>query len=546
MHELARVTLQNEMDLILAHKRSMRMAELAGLSLSAQTTFATAVSEVSRHAIESEKGGCLILSVETDNRDKYIVACLQDEQLSDVKENEGLQYAKRLVNKYNISANGKGTSIELFYYISPSFKIDIHKLDEWRKAFRNEPPVSAYEELKRKNEQLQDLSEKVQKSEAQYKTLTNSLPIIIFSLDKDGQLLYANEWLTKFTGESLKTLNECQWKSVVHEVDHESFLLLLKNPVTKGTTIIKTQARLRNKNSNNYLWHQVSLSLLKDENEDLQYWIGYMVDIHAQKVVEETLQDNIELKKTQEQLQDNQLALERYIAELARSNQELQQFAFIASHDLQEPVRKLLFYSDYLLSQYTGSIDTKGMGYLSSMQAASQRMRSLIQDLLSFSLINKEEIKFAAVDLNAIAFDAMQDFEMSIEEKGAVLDIRSLPTVTGDARMMRQLFENIISNALKYTSLSASPLIEISCTEKDSFYELSFKDNGIGFDNKYLPQMFTLFQRLHDRKNYEGTGLGLAICRKIVDMHEGKIWAEGKEGEGAVFYVSLPIHQTGN
>ena len=182
MHELARVTLQNEMDLILAHKRSMKLAELAGLSLSAQTTFATAVSEVSRHTIESENGGCLILSVQTDSRDKYIVACLQDEQLRDGNENEGLQYAKRLVNKYNVSANGKEVSIELFYYFSPSFKIDFHKLDEWRNAFRNEPPVSAYEELKRKNEQLQDLSEKVQKSEAQYKTLTNSLPIIISSM----------------------------------------------------------------------------------------------------------------------------------------------------------------------------------------------------------------------------------------------------------------------------------------------------------------------------------------------------------------------------
>src|SRR5688572_32375907 len=191
MHELARVTLQNEMDLILAHKRSMRLAELAGLSLSAQTTFATAVSEVSRHAIESEKGGCLILCVETDGRDKYIVARLQDEHLSDDKENEGLQYAKRLVNKYNISANGKETSIDLYYYILPPFKIDIYKLDEWRSTFRNEPPISAYDELKRKNEQLQNLSEKVQKSEAQYKTLTNSLPIIIFSLNKDGHLLYA-------------------------------------------------------------------------------------------------------------------------------------------------------------------------------------------------------------------------------------------------------------------------------------------------------------------------------------------------------------------
>jgi light-regulated signal transduction histidine kinase (bacteriophytochrome) len=258
------------------------------------------------------------------------------------------------------------------------------------------------------------------------------------------------------------------------------------------------------------------------------------------------LQDNIELKKTQDQLQVNQLALERYISELGRSNQELQQFAFIASHDLQEPVRKLLFYSDYLISQYTGSIDSKGIGYLSSMQAASQRMRSLIQDLLSFSLINKEELKFTAVDLNVIAADAMQDLEISIEEKSAVLNIHSLPTITGDERMMRQLFENIISNALKYARSSASPVIDISFAQKDSFYELTFKDNGIGFDNKYLPQMFTLFQRLHDRKNYEGTGLGLAICRKIVEMHEGKIWADGKEGEGSEFYVSLPVNLSSN
>jgi light-regulated signal transduction histidine kinase (bacteriophytochrome) len=270
------------------------------------------------------------------------------------------------------------------------------------------------------------------------------------------------------------------------------------------------------------------------------------VDIHAQKVIEETLKDNAELKKTQEQLKDNQLALERYIAELAHSNQELQQFAFIASHDLQEPVRKLLYYSDYLLSQYTGSIDPKGVGYLASMQAASQRMRSLIQDLLAFSLINKEEIKFTAVDLNAIAYDAVQDFEMSIEEKGAELNIHSLPTITGDARMMRQLFENIISNSLKYSKASEPPVIDISCQQKGGFYELTFKDNGIGFNQQYLTQMFTLFQRLHDRKTYEGTGLGLAICRKIVDVHGGEIRAEGKEGEGAVFYVSLPINQVSN
>jgi PAS domain S-box-containing protein len=541
MQELARVTLQNEMDLILAHKRSMKLAELAGLSLSAQTTFATAVSEVSRITIESERGGCLILQVETDGRDKYIVARLQDEVFNENKEHEGLAYAKRLVNKYNVSSNGKETSIDLFYVISPSFLIDIHKLDEWRKLFRNEPPVSAYDELKRKNEQLQDLSDKVQKSEAQYKTLTNSLPMIIFSLDTEGQLLYANDWLTKYTCESINELNKNKWKSVVHATDYSSFIFLLKNPIGKGVSSIKTQVRLKHKNSNEYLWHQISLSPFTDDVEASQYWIGYIVDIHSQKMLEETLKDNIELKQTQEQLKENQHTMEKYIDELARSNQELQQFAFVASHDLQEPVRKLLFYSDYLLSQYTGSLDQKGVDYLGSMRSSSQRMRSLIQDLLLFSQINKEELKYKEVDLNHVAQEAIQDFEIAIEEKGALLTIQPLPAIKGDARMMRQLFGNIISNSLKYSNATTYPVIDISCQQKGQFFELSFKDNGIGFDEQYLPQMFTLFQRLHNRKVYDGTGLGLSICRKIVDLHGGKIWAEGKEGQGAIFYVSLPI-----
>ena len=163
MQEIARVTLENEMDLILAHRRSMKLGEITGLSLSAQTTFATAVSEVARNTIDSGKSGCLILNIENDNRDKYIVACITDENPYNEISREGLEYAKRLVNKYHVSTQNDQTSIELFYFINPPFKIDIHKLDEWRSFFRNEPPVSAYEELKRKNEQLQELSQKLKK-----------------------------------------------------------------------------------------------------------------------------------------------------------------------------------------------------------------------------------------------------------------------------------------------------------------------------------------------------------------------------------------------
>jgi light-regulated signal transduction histidine kinase (bacteriophytochrome) len=234
--------------------------------------------------------------------------------------------------------------------------------------------------------------------------------------------------------------------------------------------------------------------------------------------------------------------MEKYIDELNRSNRELTQFAFIASHDLQEPVRKLLFYSDYLLQKYKGNIDEKGMEYLQNMHSASQRMRNLIQDLLLFSQIHKEKMEFRATDLNVIMNEMLQDLEISIEEKKARVTVDPLPTIQADEVMMRQLFTNIIGNSLKYSKPGQSPEIKVTNREVDGFLEIAFEDNGIGFDEKYVSQIFTLFQRLHTRELYEGTGLGLAICRKIVELHNGKISAEAKEGKGATFYVSLPLN----
>ena len=539
MQEIAKVVLENEMDLILAHKRSMKLAELAGLSLSAQTTFATAVSEVSRNPIENGRTGLLMLSVDNSKRDKYIVATLTEEKYNGDPGN-GLAFAKRLVSKYNVNSRDTGTSIELFYYVKPTFRIDISKLDEWRSIFRNEPPISPYDEIKRKIEQLQDLSEKLQKSETQYKTLTNTLPIIIFSMDLNGTITYANKWLTEYTGESVQSLNETNWRTVIHADDYDAFAILLNAGITRGMSTVRSDIRLKNQATNEYLWHQMSLSPFQSDEDKLQYWIGFIVDINAQKVVNETLEDNIALKEAQDQLKENQESLETSISELNRSNFELQQFAFVASHDLQEPVRKLIFYSDYLLHQYADAIDERGIDILSNMRAASQRMRNLIQDLLSFSQINKETLKFKKINLNKIAEEARQDLEMAITEKNVTLQVQQLPEIVGDDQMMRQLFENIISNSIKYSNPSDAVQITISGSKENGEFILAFKDNGIGFDEKYLPQMFSLFQRLHDRKTYNGTGLGLAICRKIVEMHEGRIWAESQEGQGATFYVSLP------
>ncbi|OLY94756.1 PAS domain-containing sensor histidine kinase [Cnuella takakiae] len=528
------------MDLILAHKRSMKLAELAGLTLSAQTTFATAVSEVSRSTIEHGKNGCLVLGVTGGQKDKYLIARVIDEKDLSHHPNEGLEYAKRLVNKYNISTSGTESSIELFYYIPNGSKLSINQLDDWRSIFRNEQAVSPYEEIKQKNDQLQKLAQKLQESESQYRTLTNALPIIIFSLNDKGELIYANEWLKRFTGFSATQLNESKWREVIHPDDYDAFSVILSHKLSMGASTIRTQCRLRHKGEEDYYWHLASVSPLYDEGGKLLNWIGYIVDINAQKLVEETLKDNRELKAVQQQLREHQVALEENIAELNRSNQELQQFAYVASHDLQEPTRKISFFSDYLLSRYSEVIDQKGRGHLHSMQSAAQRMRSLIHDLLSFSQVEGKRIDFKPVNLEGVLHFVQQSLEVTIQEKGAVLEIGSLPMVRGDEGMLIQMFENLVGNALKYAKDDEAPYIHIEGQQSQGRIELRVQDNGIGFDEKYLTQMFALFQRLHSSNRYKGTGLGLAICKKIVLLHGGTITARSTPGAGATFIISLP------
>ena len=543
MQELVRVTLQNEMDLILAHRRSMRLAELAGLSLSAQTTFATAVSEVSRSTIDHGKNGCLILSVADGKREAYIIARITDEE-QHIRTNEGLEYAKRLVNKYNITTSGEETAIELYYHIPLAGKLNVQKLDEWRSLFRNEPAISPYEEIKRKNEQLQDLTQRLKESEQQYQMLTNALPLIIFSLDTSGALIYANEWLKRFTGFSIEQLNKTKWKNVVHPEDYDAFSILINQQLSQGASVIRTQCRLRHKSEDDYYWHLASVSPLHDESGKLLYWTGYIVDINAQKLVEETLLDNKELKETQHRLKQHQVALEKNISELNRSNRELQEFAYVASHDLQEPARKLSFYSDYLVSKYETMLDQKGLDYLLNMQSASRRMRSLINDLLSFAQVEREGLKLKHINLNQVTHEVLQDLEMVIEEKAATVRIEPMPVIEADENMLHQLFENLLSNAIKYAREGINPVVNIRTEQTNNTLHIYFEDNGIGFDEKYLPQMFTLFQRLHSSEKYSGTGLGLAICQKIVALHHGSITARSRVGEGSTFVVTLPLTQS--
>lgn len=227
------------------------------------------------------------------------------------------------------------------------------------------------------------------------------------------------------------------------------------------------------------------------------------------------------------------------MAELKRSNRELQDFAFVASHDLQEPLRKIQTFSDRLLRN-AENFGEREQDYLTRMQSAANRMQTLIMDLLTYSRVSTRTQPFQGCDLNRIIGEVMQDLETAIGEADAQIDVSKLPTLNGDPSQLRQVIQNLLSNALKFRRAGVSPHIRIYAEEnEEGGWTLVVKDNGAGFDPRYADRMFQPFQRLHSRKEYAGTGIGLAIVRKIVERHQGKITAEAKPGEGATFRINF-------
>lgn len=242
--------------------------------------------------------------------------------------------------------------------------------------------------------------------------------------------------------------------------------------------------------------------------------------------------------------------------QLERSNRELQDFAYVASHDLQEPLRKVQAFGDRLRDKYAPQLGAEAADFISRMQNAAGRMQVLINDLLSFSRVTTKANPFEQVNLEKIAREVLSDLEIRIQHTNAKIEVDALPKIEADPLQMRQLLQNLVGNALKFHPDDARPVVKIGAkilqpgdTDVNGnkiareTLELCVKDNGIGFDEKYLDKIFAVFQRLHGRGVYEGTGIGLAICRKIAERHGGAITARSKPGEGATFFVMLPIRQ---
>ncbi len=258
------------------------------------------------------------------------------------------------------------------------------------------------------------------------------------------------------------------------------------------------------------------------------------MEIEGRLVISSAIRDITERKQAQREL-------ERHAAELSRSNAELEQFAYVASHDLQEPLRMVASYSQLLARRYRGKLDSDADEFIEFIVDGANRMQALINDLLAFSRVGTRGKPFEPTDVADVVARAISNVQVAIEDAGATVDVGPMPALNADSAQLVQLFQNLISNAIKFRG-DEPPRVVISAEPADGEVTFSVSDNGIGMDPQYAERIFLLFQRLHTKREYPGTGIGLAICKKIVERHGGRIWVESTEGEGCTFHFTLPVN----
>ncbi len=360
------------------------------------------------------------------------------------------------------------------------------------------------------------------------KTVLDHIPLRIFWKDKNYKYLGANKLFAEDagfdSGEQMigKDDFEMPWKDIAHLYREDDKKTLVDGKVKLNFE----EPYLDDKGEKR--WVRTSKVPLRDKDGNIFAVLGMAEDITNEKKAE--------------------LDLKEYNEALKRSNRELQDFAYIASHDLQEPLRKVMAFGDRLKSKFGTELGEQGNDYLNRMHNAATRMRALIDDLLAYSRVATKAKPFVPVELNTVIKNILSDLEVRIKESGARVEVDDLPAIEADKMQMRQLFQNLISNALKFHKVDSPPQIKISVVKEKGghqyigrdYYCILVQDNGIGFEEKYHDKIFSPFQRLHGRTEYEGSGMGLAICKKIVERHGGRISASSEPGKGSVFKVCLP------
>jgi light-regulated signal transduction histidine kinase (bacteriophytochrome) len=275
-----------------------------------------------------------------------------------------------------------------------------------------------------------------------------------------------------------------------------------------------------------YEWFKVIGRPIRDAAGQIVRWFGVALNIEAIKHAEEALQQANERLRQQAE-------------ELVATNKDLEQFAYIASHDLQEPLRAVSGFVSLLQQRYGGKLDEKADSYISAAVDGAARMQALISGLLEYSRVGTRGNPPAPTKADEAVQEAVKNLQVLIQESGATITAAPLPTVQADAIQLTHLFQNLLANALKFRA-ERPPEVHVGARREDGRWVFWVRDNGIGIDRQYNERIFLIFQRLHTRRQYPGTGIGLAICKRIVERHGGSIWVESQPGQGATFYFTLP------
>lgn len=387
--------------------------------------------------------------------------------------------------------------------------------------------------------QIQQMLDTLAESETNFRSLILKAPVAMCLLNgPDHVIEVANDKIVELWGKDAEAVMGKPVFEALPDVRDQGLEQLLNHVYETGETYEATEmpVQLLRNGVMETVYQNFVYQAYRDGNGRIKGVIAITLDVTPQVVGRQKIEEVVE-KRT---------------AELQRSNAELAQFAYVASHDLQEPVRKVLTYAD-LLRRHIGDLDERCQGYFEKITRSAVRMQALIRDVLTYSEFSKTERVKTLTDLNRVMEDTITDFELVIEQKEARIEVNGLPEIVCDPLQMSQLFGNLLSNALKFVPSGIRPVIAITCKELGAveaaeenvnpsvkWYSIRISDNGIGFDPHHASQLFRIFQRLHTRKEFDGTGIGLALCRRIAENHQGSIRAESRPGHGSTFTVLLP------
>jgi PAS domain S-box-containing protein len=356
----------------------------------------------------------------------------------------------------------------------------------------------------------EDALRDVEKARERFRFMAESMPQMIFTATPGGDADYFNRQWTDFTGLSLPQLEHGGWIQLVHPEDREESIRLWRHSLETGEPFSFQHRILRGDGS--YRWHLTRVHAMRDAVSGISMWIGSNTDIHEQKEKEE---------------------------DLRRANDDLQQFAYSASHDLQEPVRNVAVYSELVATRYKDRLDEEGQQFLGFLMEGGRRLAMLISDLLAYTRAGAAERDVSILDSVAVLKHTLSSLAEAIRESDATVTFDPLPDVYMGETHLQQVFQNLISNALKYRA-DAPPKIHISASNVGATWRFSVQDNGIGIDSQYKERIFGVFKRLHRDQKYSGTGIGLAICQRVVERYGGRIWVESTPGKGSIFFFTVP------